>query len=76
MQPLKVSQLMVIVERNAAAFISLKGSKLIQNFSEKNFVVVTAKAREVTKSKNCKRLKLQTGGKESSSNAPSSPQVY
>lgn len=58
--------------KNAGAFISLKGSKLTQDVSERNFEVVTAKARKVAKSKNSQRLKLQTRVKESTSIAPSS----
>lgn len=64
-----------ICSKNAGAFISLKGSKLTQDVSERNFEVVPAKARKVAKSKSCKGLKLPTRVKESPSLAPSSSQA-
>lgn len=59
-----------ICAKNAGAFISLRGSKRTRELK-----VVTAKASKVAKSQNCKRQKLQTRVKESSSISSSSSQA-
>lgn len=49
--------------RNAAALMSMKKSKLIQDVSKKHFEMVTANTNTVSKSKNCNQSKLQNRAK-------------